>query len=359
MTTDVFVRHYTEVADASPVPVLLYNVTMFTGVNLPADAVRAAGRPSRTSSGMKESGSDSGADRRLRGAHARRLHGARRVGDDALPRALRRMRRRRSWRWRRCSPTSACSCRRSSARRRLDEARALQRRLMPLARSVGTAHGVPGLKAALDLIGYAGGPPRPPLRPVSSEVVEIIRRQLDALIPADAERFRATLTIPLTTTSVHQHTHATSFDRTYSARARPEPHRSARDARAWPRPCSAISIPTSCRCSTMCAPRCSALFNADEQSLTLATSGTGTSAMEAAVANVVSDGMRGVVIVTGYFGDRLAQIFERYGARVRRIDVEWGRAVDPQLLRDELSARRRRRRRHRACRNIHRRAATR
>src|SRR5215204_6900541 len=32
----------------------------------------------------------------------------------------------------------------------------------------------------------------------------------------------------------------------------------------------------------------------------------------------------------------LAQIFERYGATVRRIDVEWGRAVDPQRLRDEL-----------------------
>jgi len=78
------------------------------------------------------------------------------------------------------------------------------------------------------------------------------------------------------------------------------------------------------------------LFRADDKALALATSGTGTSAMEAAVANVVADGMRGVVIVTGYFGDRLAQIFERYGATVRRIDVEWGRAVDPQRLRDEL-----------------------
>jgi len=39
MTADVFVRHYAAVADASPVPVLLYNVTMFTGVNLPVDAV--------------------------------------------------------------------------------------------------------------------------------------------------------------------------------------------------------------------------------------------------------------------------------------------------------------------------------
>ena len=78
------------------------------------------------------------------------------------------------------------------------------------------------------------------------------------------------------------------------------------------------------------------LFKADEQSLTIATSGTGTSAMEAAVANVVSEGTRAVVVVTGYFGDRLVQIMERYGARVRRIDVEWGRAVDPALLRAEL-----------------------
>ena len=78
------------------------------------------------------------------------------------------------------------------------------------------------------------------------------------------------------------------------------------------------------------------LFKADDQSLTIATSGTGTSSMEAAIANTVAAGSRVVVIVTGYFGDRLAQIFERYGARVRRIDVEWGRAVDPQRLRDEL-----------------------
>src|SRR5690349_3398775 len=78
------------------------------------------------------------------------------------------------------------------------------------------------------------------------------------------------------------------------------------------------------------------VFRADAKSLTIATSGTGTSAMEAAVANVVGEGTRGIVVVTGYFGDRLAQIFERYGAKVRRIDVEWGKAVDPQLLRDEL-----------------------
>ena len=78
------------------------------------------------------------------------------------------------------------------------------------------------------------------------------------------------------------------------------------------------------------------LFKADEQALTIATSGPGTSAMEAAVANVVAQGSRAVVVVGGYFGDRLVQIMERCGATVRRIDVEWGRAVDPALLRKEL-----------------------
>lgn len=78
------------------------------------------------------------------------------------------------------------------------------------------------------------------------------------------------------------------------------------------------------------------VFRADPEALTIATSGTGTSAMEAAVANATAEGSRAVVIVTGYFADRLAQMIERYGGRVRRIDVEWGRAVDPQQLRDEL-----------------------
>src|SRR5262245_38330760 len=57
MTTDAFVRHYTAVADASPVPVLLYNFTALTGVNLlPAAVSRLATHPNIA--GMKESGGD-------------------------------------------------------------------------------------------------------------------------------------------------------------------------------------------------------------------------------------------------------------------------------------------------------------
>jgi alanine-glyoxylate transaminase/serine-glyoxylate transaminase/serine-pyruvate transaminase len=58
--------------------------------------------------------------------------------------------------------------------------------------------------------------------------------------------------------------------------------------------------------------------------------------METCVANLVADGTRASVIVTGYFGDRLAQMCERYGATVTRLDVEWGRACDPDVLRRHL-----------------------
>ena len=185
MTSDAFVRHFTEVADASPVPVLLYNVTLYTGVNLLPDAVeRLAVHPNIV--GIKESGSDIGQiaefvartpdDFTVLAGSATTLVHALCAGCDGAILALASL-----------APAECVSMATLVRERRLDEATALQRRLMPLARSVGTTYGVPGLKAALELKGYAGGPPRPPLRPVSSEVVDIIRRQLDALIPAESK----------------------------------------------------------------------------------------------------------------------------------------------------------------------------
>jgi alanine-glyoxylate transaminase/serine-glyoxylate transaminase/serine-pyruvate transaminase len=62
---------------------------------------------------------------------------------------------------------------------------------------------------------------------------------------------------------------------------------------------------------------------------TLAVSGTGTSGLEAAVANLTEPGRRALVVVTGYFGDRLANVLARYGAEVERVEVPWGKAADP------------------------------
>ena len=80
------------------------------------------------------------------------------------------------------------------------------------------------------------------------------------------------------------------------------------------------------------------LFQASPGSFAFAVSGTGTSGMETCVANLVREGTRATVIVTGYFGDRLAQMCARYGAAVTRLDVEWGRACDPAALRKSLQA---------------------
>ncbi len=179
MTTDVFVRHYTEVADASPVPVLLYNVTMFTGVTLAVDAVATlALHPNIV--GMKESGSDVGLiteyvartpdDFTMLAGSAATLFHALCAGCDGAVLALAAL-----------VPRDIVGMEALVDEGRLDEARALQRRLMPLARSVGAIHGVPGLKAALELMGFAAGPPRPPLRPASPQAIDLLRTELDAL----------------------------------------------------------------------------------------------------------------------------------------------------------------------------------
>ena len=79
------------------------------------------------------------------------------------------------------------------------------------------------------------------------------------------------------------------------------------------------------------------LFRAPDGSFAFAVSGTGTSGLEATVANLVQDGTRVLAVVTGYFGDRLAQVCGRYGAALTRLDVEWGRACDPGAVRDALA----------------------
>ena len=80
------------------------------------------------------------------------------------------------------------------------------------------------------------------------------------------------------------------------------------------------------------------LFRAPEGSFAFAVSGTGTSGMETAVANLVAAGTRVLVVDGGYFGDRLARMCEGYGAAVRRLPVEWGRACDPDALAQALTS---------------------
>ena len=53
--------------------------------------------------------------------------------------------------------------------------------MLPVANAVTSGYGVAGLKAALDLAGYAGGTPRPPLLPITNEGRAAIQKALAAL----------------------------------------------------------------------------------------------------------------------------------------------------------------------------------
>ena len=63
--------------------------------------------------------------------------------------------------------------------------------------------------------------------------------------------------------------------------------------------------------------------------VTLATPGTGTSGMEAAVMNLLQPGDRAIVGICGYFGERIAQMAARTGAEVTRVSAPWGSPIAP------------------------------
>jgi 4-hydroxy-2-oxoglutarate aldolase len=179
MTPDAFVGHYTAVADASPVPVLLYNYPAVTGVSLTPDAV---GRLSRhpNVAGIKETGSDTAQVAAFVAAAEPSFVVLAGSAPTAYP----------SWCVGARGAILAAACvipalcvRLFECYRGGDHARAreLQRQITPLARLVTTDLGVPGLKAAMDLAGYRGGAPRLPLTPAPGDGIERLRGELARL----------------------------------------------------------------------------------------------------------------------------------------------------------------------------------
>jgi alanine-glyoxylate transaminase/serine-glyoxylate transaminase/serine-pyruvate transaminase len=76
-----------------------------------------------------------------------------------------------------------------------------------------------------------------------------------------------------------------------------------------------------------------------ENPLTLPISGTGSAAMEAAVANMVEPGDPVLVCVNGYFGLRLADMAQRYGGQVETITRPWGEVFTPGAIKSALDQR--------------------
>jgi 4-hydroxy-2-oxoglutarate aldolase len=170
------VAHYTAVADASPVPVLLYNYAAFTGVNMTPEIIgRLAAHPNIA--GLKETSTDGAQFVELAAAVPARFS----VLAGSAPGAYTAF----------CAGAAgailAVACVRPGLCLQLRalvlegrhaEALAVQQRLTPLARAVTTGFGIAGLKIAMELSGLEGGAPRPPLGPLSPDAIEKIRTLL-------------------------------------------------------------------------------------------------------------------------------------------------------------------------------------
>ena len=181
MTPDALSDHYRAVADASPVPVLLYNFTNVTGLNLTPDTVAAlSAHPNIV--GLKDSNGDIG---QVAGVVARvpagfavlvgsasTLHPAMVAGASGGIVAVANV-----------VPEVCVQLYELVRAGKHDEARVLQRRLTPFANAVTAGFGIAGLKVALEIAGYVGGGVRRPLRPAQPEARETLQRLYEELVP--------------------------------------------------------------------------------------------------------------------------------------------------------------------------------
>lgn len=161
------INHYRVIADASPIPIILYNFPPSTGIDLDASTViRLSEHPNIV--GIKDSSG-------LVAKYGEIIKGARKdfaliagsgsyfypslcIGAVGCVPALGNV-----------APRECVALYNAFCSGKHEDARALQARLLALNSAVTTRWSVPGLKAALDEIGLYGGPPRLPLRAMGEE----------------------------------------------------------------------------------------------------------------------------------------------------------------------------------------------
>ena len=187
MDHKALVVHYTAIADRSPIPIILYNVPAFTGIDLSAETIiELAQHPNII--GLKESSGNvvkmgevvykSGDLFQVLAGSGSFLLPALTVGAvggvmalaAVTPHAL----------------AEIVECFQNGAMKR---AREIQLRLISANAAVTTRFGIPGLKAALDLIGMYGGAVRPPLLPLGKEQKATLEKIMkEAGIPEGVEQ---------------------------------------------------------------------------------------------------------------------------------------------------------------------------
>jgi len=166
-------RHFEAIAEASPIPILLYHVPKSTGLYLPIDVVvQLAQHPNII--GMKDSSGNLGQLIELREkvpSTFQLIIGADAVFFGGLMHGLRGA----ILGLANVAPRECVELFNAVEDEKWDVAQALANRIAPVGRAVTSRFGVPGLKAALDELGYFGGEPRPPLLPVREKIREEIR----------------------------------------------------------------------------------------------------------------------------------------------------------------------------------------
>jgi 4-hydroxy-2-oxoglutarate aldolase len=186
ITQPALIRHYTTVADASPVPVILYSMPALTGIKIEPDTTAELSRHPNII-GLKDSSADvegfkatvalvrAAAGHSANGVAATRddfavltgngtvFHSALKAGAAGGILAVG------------CVAPELClEIFREFKAGNDERAQALQEKLTPLAQAVTTKYGIGGLKAALDLLGFTGGSVRVPLpSPDESACAEI------------------------------------------------------------------------------------------------------------------------------------------------------------------------------------------
>jgi len=178
MSEAALLAHFRAVADASPLPVLLYNIPVYAHVVLsPALVHEMAQHPNVI--GMKDSAGNlpvlaqyleaqSETFRVMTGSGATVVPAIHAGASGAiLAIALY------------AGPTVRLMF--DAARGgRAEDAAAMQVKLAPIATDIGGAMGPAGIKAAMDMVGLRGGVPRSPLLPVSADEQAIVRARLES-----------------------------------------------------------------------------------------------------------------------------------------------------------------------------------
>ncbi|CAB1055858.1 4-hydroxy-tetrahydrodipicolinate synthase (EC [Olavius sp. associated proteobacterium Delta 1] len=180
MNEAALVAYFIAVADNSPIPILLYNVPKFTHVNMTFRLVaQLSSHPNivgiKDSTGnviqLGEFANNVDAEFNLLVGTAGALFGGLTLGCAGGVLALANV-----------APDNCVKIYEYARQGNYEAARQLQLKMIPVNQAVTATYGVPGLKAAMDMLGYFGGDPRPPLLPSSEKEKSEIR---EILINAD------------------------------------------------------------------------------------------------------------------------------------------------------------------------------